>query len=317
MVAAQRGIGPKKQALVFVDYTNPTVDCKSAVNKQKVAKHAMLGRTRSSEEQKVTRSSTVSVSMAANSAPEPLELLPPAATSGPYDEYAIVPNHHQLDDASAMLHTSLPDAVSSLHDPMLNSDAIQYSALTDLSLSKSWPLVDLTIRPTSYFELGLGPASDDFSVVSVDEEYPGDASPSITLTASRTRASQRRRFKTRPATSSLPAFQQLDPNEAASLAWDRSRLVQRGNSLIRVLSAAPRDPFNALPIRASPRTDELLYQYMNARLISSVYASGSSDTLERIKKMRKSVWGPLVSQSKTCLSALGTSLLYSTCAASR
>lgn len=92
---------------------------------------------------------------------------------------------------------------------------------------------------------------------------------------------------------------------SATPIFGNSRYGENGSGPRTLLSATPGDPFNALPIKANAHTHELLYQYMNARLISSVYANGSPDTFERIKKMRHTVWGPLTWKSKASLNALG------------
>jgi len=64
------------------------------------------------------------------------------------------------------------------------------------------------------------------------------------------------------------------------------------------------DPFDALPVKANAHTQELLYQYVNAYLMSPQLGERGSPIHTRLTLSRQKLWWPMVMRSKAALCAL-------------
>lgn len=64
------------------------------------------------------------------------------------------------------------------------------------------------------------------------------------------------------------------------------------------------DPFDALPVKANAHTQELLYQYVNAYLMSPQLGARGSPVHKRLTDSRQKLWWPMIMRSKAALCAL-------------
>lgn len=64
------------------------------------------------------------------------------------------------------------------------------------------------------------------------------------------------------------------------------------------------DPFDALPVKSNAHTQELLYQYVNAYLMSPQLGERGSPIHTRLTLSRQKLWWPMVMRSKAALCAL-------------
>lgn len=309
---------------VFMDYTNPTEDSKRTENRQKVAKYAMLGR------QKDTSKTTKKPSQRPTSSPKKK-----SNVSAANDEWEDI--QQTLRGASNQA-SSLPSLTGSLSSAISNdsgSPQIHRASLASCSPTtinlfdqtptrpsnhrhdsgcdsrthelESAPWVDTdyyafnNLQRGPYPQAANGPQQDQFS--SDDDE-------SRIAVRKREGRQRHQQAKIRAGT------QRLEREDSSSSALTTVSHASTNDTWTHrprrpgprsLLNANSSDPFSCLPIRANAHTHELLYQYMNARLISSVYANGSPETFDRLKKMRHTVWGPLTMKSKAALSALGMS----------
>ena len=67
------------------------------------------------------------------------------------------------------------------------------------------------------------------------------------------------------------------------------------------------DPFDVLPMKANAHTQELLYQYVGAHLMSPQLGGRGSPVHQRLTDSRRRLWWPMVMRSKAAMCALSTS----------
>jgi len=71
------------------------------------------------------------------------------------------------------------------------------------------------------------------------------------------------------------------------------------------------DPFDVLPMKANAHTQELLYQYVGAHLMSPQLGGRGSPVHQRLTDSRRRLWWPMVMRSKAAMCALSTSWVLS------
>jgi len=70
------------------------------------------------------------------------------------------------------------------------------------------------------------------------------------------------------------------------------------------------DPFDVLPMKANAHTQELLYQYVGAHLMSPQLGGKGSPVHQRLTDSRRRLWWPMVMRSKAAMCALSTCYLF-------
>lgn len=324
---------------VFMHYSNPAEDAKRLENRQKVAKYAMLGRqknptqTAKSQAQQRPQQSQQPQQQRASTSPKSVST---PSTTGDWDQR----DQRQPRNSDHPYSDSLPSLSESA-----SSVASNYSGSPPTTSPAFWPAslndhrVPFPVRPVgnqydSGYDAKTLPQDEAPDFASADLYY-GFADPEEVVVpksrelsrqhsaylhgddnglAARKRQGKKRHDKIKFARADSEKTIELNEEECSSVLIPQ-RLAngelrfnpQQGPRNLLSASGSQADPFSCLPIKANAHTHELLYQYMNARLISGVLANGSPEIFNRIKKMRHTVWGPLTMKSKAALNALGKS----------
>lgn len=313
---------------------NPTEDSKRLENRQKVAKYAMLGRSKnatsnlqSTPSVKATvakpRSNKKSSATAHQTSDSDWELVHQSRKSNP------TPSLPSLTGSiSTASNASTSPPLDTATSPPSWPDQSSYPSAPQALPRPSYARNDSKVASRRSSDERYSPPVDQDS-----DDFYASAGPDQGLWPTRAKAvTAVRQTPVRPIDGELRLAEkrlqarkkheqlkrsQFQAGRADEISLNNDELVDtlsrashgsRHDSRLSprsLLSGSEADPFACLPIKANNHTHELLYQYMNARLISSVYAQGSPETFERIKTMRHQVWGPLTMQSKASLSALG------------
>lgn len=312
-------MAPPKR-FVFMDYSNPTEDSKRLENRQKVAKYAMLGRKKDTPQtNKQPSKHRTSSPQKPNAAPAKNEWDPIQQTLKASTQSTSLPSlTGSISSATSTNSGSphIPRVSPALWSPttsnLLDQPPVRpsYNRHDSGCDSRTLELVPAPLTDADYYafnSLQHGGYPQFADGAQQDQSFSVDDETRL-IVRKRQGRQRHQQAKLRAGTTRLGR----GDSECSALTTasyssttDNSVHSPRRPGPRSLLSANSSDPFSCLPIKANAHTHELLYQYMNARLISSDLANGSPGTFERMKKMRHTVWGPLTMKSKAALSALG------------